>query len=304
MKNANEQLRELASKHLGKAGDGTIVAAYVTPTKHDKSLLVPLPRSLNRAKSNINSNNFVGYEVWHAYEMSFIGSTGMPVTGVLKVKYSATSKSMIESKSFKLYLNSFDLEKFQTKEEVEGIIATDLTQALEDELGVQVTLHIAHTAQFAPTPFTDYFRNVDDSGYSLDEYNENDGLLETCNSSEDTELTFHTANLRSNCEITNQKDTGNCYIYMKGDNKPTLESLTKYIISFRDSQHFHENVTEIIYTTLAERYAPEELFIADIYNRRGGLDIHSVRGSSWELIDRLTDGYEDTKRLFDKTPQQ
>lgn len=302
MTQAHDELRALASKHLGKAGDGTVVAAYVTPTEHDNTLLVPLPRSLNRAKSNINSNNFVGYEVWHAYEMSFIGKTGMPVTGVLKVKYSATSESMIESKSFKLYLNSFDLEKFESKEEVENIIREDLSEALVDD--VEVTLHIAHTAEFAATPFDDFFVNVDDKGYELSEYNENANLLETAEEEPVAGLSFHTANLRSNCEITNQKDTGNCYIFIKGKQVPTEESLTKYIISFRDSQHFHENVTEIIYTTLLEKYNPEDLFVADIYNRRGGLDIHSVRASSQRLLDTLADGYENTKILFEKTSQQ
>lgn len=303
MTQAHDELRALASKHLGKAGDGTIVAAYVTPTQHDSSLLVPLPRSLNRAKSNINSNKFVGYEVWHAYEMSFIGKTGMPVTGVLKVKYSATSESMIESKSFKLYLNSFDLEKFESKEEVEEIIRKDLSEALVDD--VEVTLHIAHTAKFIPTPFDDFFDNVDDSGYELSEYNENANLLEAAEEKYFVAgLSFHTANLRSNCEITNQKDTGNCYIFIKGNTLPTKESLTKYIISFRDSQHFHENVTEIIYTTLLEKFKPEELFVADIYNRRGGLDIHSVRASSQALIDILAENYESTELLFEKTSQQ
>jgi 7-cyano-7-deazaguanine reductase len=91
---------------------------------------------------------------------------------------------------------------------------------------------------------------------------------------------------------------------MTGDTLPTLESLTKYIISFRDSQHFHENVTEIIFTTLLEKYNPEELFVADIYNRRGGLDIHSIRATSQDLIDELAGSYEDTTLLFEKTSQQ
>lgn len=302
MSQAHDELRALASKHLGKAGDGTIVAAYVTPTQHDKSLLVPLPRALNRAKSNINSSNFVGYEVWHAYEMSFIGKTGMPVTGVLKVKYSATSESMIESKSFKLYLNSFDLEKFDSKEEVETIIKKDLSEALKDD--VEVTLHVAHTAKFEPTPFNDMFENVDEDGFELNEYTENPNLLEAAEATDRRVLTFHTANLRSNCEITNQKDTGNCYIFMSGTKLPTLESLTKYIISFRDSQHFHENVTEIIFTTLLEKFNLDELFVGDIYQRRGGLDIHSIRATSQDLIEEIAGMYENTKILFEKTPQQ
>lgn len=302
MSQAHDELRALASKHLGKAGDGTIVAAYVTPTQHDNTLLVPLPRSLNRAKSNINSNKFVGYEVWHAYEMSFLSKTGMPATGVLKIKYSATSESMVESKSFKLYLNSFDLEKFESKEEVEGIIKKDLSEALVDD--VEVTLHIAHTATFEPTPFDEYFKNVDEMGFEPNEYTENASLLETAHETPEEGLTFHTANLRSNCEITNQKDTGNCFIFINGEEVPTLESLTKYIISFRDSQHFHENVTEIIFTTLLEKYKPEELFVGDIYNRRGGLDIHSIRATSQDLIEELAGRYEDTSILFEKTSQQ
>lgn len=297
----HEELKALASKHLGKAGNGTIVEAYVTPKEHDKSLLVPLPRKLNRAKSNINKDSFVGYEVWHAYEMSFLGQTGMPVTGVLKVKYTANSESMIESKSFKLYLNSFDLERFESIEEVENIIRKDLSEALLDD--VEVTLHVAHKALFRRTPFTSLFKNVDDQLYTIEEYNENSDLLDISTDS-DKVLTFHTANLRSNCEITNQKDTGNCYIFMQGESKPSKEALTKYIVSFRDSQHFHENVTEIVYTTLLEKYNPEKLFVANIYNRRGGLDIHSIRATSQELIDTLIQGYENTLILFEKTSQQ
>jgi len=299
--NPTDELKKLASKHLGKAGDGSIVKAYVTPTAHDKTLLVPLPRALNRAKSKIDSDTFIGYEVWHAYEMSFLGKTGMPVTGVLKVMYPADSVAMIESKSFKLYLNSFDLEKFDSKEIVEKIIEEDLTEALGG--AVSVTLHIAHKAVFESSLFQG-FSNVDDMTYELNEYTENPNLLEENNIGFESYLTFHTANLRSNCEITNQKDTGNCYIYIRGENLPTLQSLTKYIISFRDSQHFHENVTEIVFSTLSQKYAPSELLVANIYNRRGGLDIHSVRASDQKVIKRFLKEYGNTDILFEKTSQQ
>jgi len=237
--------------------------------------------------------------------MSFIGPNGMPVTGVLKIMYLASSKSMVESKSFKLYLNSFDLEKFSSKEEVEQVIQDDLSEAVGGSF--TATLHIAHEARFKTNPVdTGLFNNVDDNRYNVTEYKENPELLQ-----EDivpgmpgTFMTFHTANLRSNCEITNQKDTGNCYILINGTSAPTLESLTKYIISFRDSQHFHENVTEIIYSTLLEKYKPEELLVANIYNRRGGLDIHSVRASSVNLLESVLPRYENTDVLFKKTAQQ
>jgi 7-cyano-7-deazaguanine reductase len=298
-----DTLISLASRHLGKAGDGTIVKPYETPTAHDKTLLVALPRSLNREKSKITANiTFIGYEVWHAYEMSFLRKSGMPCTGVLKIAYPADSEAMVESKSLKLYLNSFDLEKFDSISEVENIIATDLTEFLKGE--VKVTFHQAHRATFKENAPASRFMNIDQISWTVQEYRENPDLLFDLVDREDKELWFHTCNLRSNCEITNQKDTGNCYIYLKGDSQPALDSLIRYVISFRDSQHFHENVTEIMYATLMERYQPEELLVANIFNRRGGIDIHSVRGSSEEVLEKIFGTYQNTEELYTKTAQQ
>lgn len=300
--NAANELRRLASTHLGKAGDGSLVKPYVTPTKHDKNLLVPLPRFLNREKSNINCSNFYGYEVWHAYEMSFLFRSGMPCTGILKIRFGHDTENMIESKSFKLYLNSFDLEKFDSVEEVEDILRQDLSEAAIGE--VTVKFHEANTCVFHSTDLNSRFQNVDTLlDIEITKYNEDESLLDF-NKNMPGELYFHTANLRSNCEITNQKDTGNSYIYMKGDRTPTLQALTKYIISFRDSQHFHENATEIIYETLYKKYSPEKLVVINIYNRRGGLDIHSFRGTSKDILCKIAKNYDEVNLLFTKTSQQ
>jgi 7-cyano-7-deazaguanine reductase len=304
MKSTNEhsnKLYELASKHLGKAGDGTIVKPYTTPDKHDNSLVVPLPRQLNRAKSGIKDSEFYGYEIWHAYEMSFLYNSGMPCTGVLRVRFGHDSENMVESKSFKLYLNSFDLEKFSSIEEVEDIIRQDLSAAAGGR--VNVRLHEANSCNFRTPSFEGAFRNVDSLQVKIDKYTEDPTLLDDDMTGAEI-ITFHTANLRSNCEITNQKDTGNCYIYMRGKNLPTLEGLTRYIISFRDTQHFHENATEIIYQTLNQRYKPEAIVVMDIYNRRGGLDIHSVRGNSKEIVEKIAGSYDNVNYIFTKTSQQ
>lgn len=301
MMQAQDQLKALASKHLGKAGDGSLVKPYTTPDRHDNSLLVPLPRRLNREKSNIGTSDFYGYEVWHAYEMSFLLRTGMPYTGVLRVRFGHDSENMIESKSFKLYLNSFDLEKFENVQEVENIISEDLSKAAGG--GVDVKLHEASDCEFKQLPFSIDFTNVDKRTVFIEKYTEDANLLDFQQGGL-RELTFHTANLRSNCEITNQKDTGNCFIYIKGKTLPSLESLTKYIISFRDTQHFHENATEIIYQTLQKTYSPEELTVMNIYNRRGGLDIHSFRGSSKEVLERIAGAYDDVNSIYTKTSQQ
>lgn len=299
-------LEQLASKHLGKAGDGTIVAPYVTPDKHDKTLLVPLPRALNREKSGITSaDHFVGYEVWHAYEMSFLQENGMPKTGVLKIMYPATTESMVESKSLKLYLNSFDLEKFKSVEEVEGIIEADLSEALGGE--VRAKLHVAHEAYKSTENFTvfdDFFENVDDLPIEITTYKEDINLLDTVNHEERELLTLHTANLRSNCEITNQKDTGDCFIAISGESLPSKEGLLKYIISFRDTQHFHENLVEIMYDQLYKKYKPTYLLVAGLYRRRGGISIHSIRASDQEPTLKVISGYEDVNNLYEKLPQE
>lgn len=298
---ASEELRALASKHLGKAGDGSLVKPYTTPEKHDNSLLVPLPRRINRAKSGIKKADFKGYEIWHAYEMSFLFKNGMPCTGILRAYFPFDSENMVESKSFKLYLNSFDLEKFNSIQEVEDIIKKDLSQAAGGD--VKVNLHEANSCVFNPLDFHTRFKNVDRLDIKIDSYKEDETLLDIDQVTTDN-LFFHTSNLRSNCEITNQKDTGNCYIYMKGEQLPTLEGLTKYVISFRDTQHFHENATEILFSTLNSKYSPDELFVGNIYNRRGGLDIHSFRGSSDDIITSIVGDYHNTELLFAKTPQQ
>ena len=93
---ANEELRALAGKHLGKAGDGTLVKPYTTPEKHDSTLLNPLPRRLNRVKSGIEQNEFKGYEIWHAYEMSFLYQNGMPCTGILRAYFPHNTENMVE----------------------------------------------------------------------------------------------------------------------------------------------------------------------------------------------------------------
>lgn len=296
-----DNFKELISKHLGRAGDGSVVKPYVTPDKHDKSLLVPIPRSYNREKSNITAP-FVGYEAWHAYEMSFLKQNGMPVTGVLKIVYGKDVPFMVESKSLKLYLNSFDLEKFDSISQVQGIIETDLSEALDGYIGVCLHDACEINSRNLFTLDMDRFTNVDQMDFNIDEYRENPDLLVASTTGLTTQ-SFHTANLRSNCEITNQKDTGNSYIFIKGKQVPTLESLTKYIFSLRDSQHFHENVTEIVYDTLYNKYQPEQLIVINLYNRRGGIDIHSIRADSWETIDEFMEEYDRPDVLFEKTAQ-
>ena len=128
-----EELNKLVSVHLGKAGDGTVVKPYVTPDEVDASLLVAVPRQLNRIAYGIDSEklNFVGVDAWNAYEFSTLLKNGFPVSGWLKFTYAADSPNIVESKSVKLYLNSYNMAKL--------IETTDDVWRIEDKISMDLS---------------------------------------------------------------------------------------------------------------------------------------------------------------------
>lgn len=279
-----------AGKHLGNN--------VVYSDQYDKTLLVPVERIHNRKDYNINEDAlpFVGFDTWNAYEVSFLLENGFPVTAVAKVSYASSSHSIVESKSFKLYLNSLNMTKFKgTKDEALVLVANTIKEDLSEILGTEVFVHLHTEAQNAP--LFDTFK-YEDEVIGYDVFNELDQLVD-CNMIEITdfvespdvlvssgsgELRVHTDLLRSNCRITNQPDWGDAYIHIKGDNVPSAESLVKYIVSFRKENHFHEEIAEMIYIRLLEKFKPEELMVTCIYTRRGGLDICPARANKQELL--------------------
>lgn len=278
---------EQIGRHLGRTMNGELMTPYVAPKEHDASLLVPIPRAFGRDKSNIDSI-FFGYDIWHAYEFSFLNNY-QPITGVLKFVFPHNSTNMIESKSFKLYLNSFDFENFITINDAVRIIQNDISQVAGGD--VKVSFHRAHLLrEHVNEELLDFIESaskasIDHSSILGIVFDENIEFLKTKLTSDwynrsDHVQFFHTANLRSACEITNQKDTGHCIIAMISNYEIKGDELGRFIFSLRDSQHFHENVTEIIYDKLYKFFNPEELLVFNIYNRRGGLDIHPMRASS------------------------
>lgn len=292
----NKTIEEIASQHLGKAGDGTVVKPYVTPDFIDNTLLVPVPRVLNRTAYNIDEQNlpFVGQDVWNAYEFSTLTENGFPVVGHVKIVYTSNSHSIVESKSLKLYLNSFNMVKLgSTVQEViensKKIITDDLTNAL----GVPVNVEI-----FTPPinmdvglPVSNVFLNVEMivpvNKVTFNAYNETPDLLESTLQEKNTPTYLTSSSLRSNCRVTNQPDWGDVYVYMLSKHKLQAESFLKYLVSMRKENHFHEEICECIYKRLHDKFNPEELFVACLYTRRGGIDINPVRASNQSLIDNF-----------------
>jgi len=131
-----DELNKLVSVHLGKAGDGSIVKPYVTPDKVDPGLLVSVPRYLNREQYGIEEGNlpFAGRDAWNAYEFSTLLKNGFPVSGWIKFAYSSDTPNIVESKSVKLYLNSFNMacvvEELRDLWRLEDKIAADLSKAV------------------------------------------------------------------------------------------------------------------------------------------------------------------------------
>lgn len=275
------------------------------PQQYSPEYLVAVPRSLNREIYGLDNSNlpFVGVDVWHAWELSFLTEKGLPVAGVIKLIYPADSPSIVESKSFKLYLNGFNMSRFgSTREEgitiVKDLIKKDLSSVLETS--VIVTFFPAYAseggADFADWQLLEELPEIETTEFVA--YTETPALFQTSSGNE-KELRVASHLLRSNCKITHQPDWGSAFIYIKGNMLPDKLSLLKYLVSIRNENHFHEEICEMIYKRLVDTFAPEDLMVTTIYTRRGGIDICPVRASKASLLPlTLTSADQLSKKLI------
>lgn len=284
------QTDKIASKHLGKKSLGSEL--------YDPSLLVAIPRKENRKQYNMEENNlpFKGWDVWHAYEFSCMSENGLPITKVIKLRYDCKSEFLVESKSLKLYLNSFNMSRFG-KDSNECLsfcqekIQNDLSQLLKTKVEVNFINN--------NSPKTEIFKNfknltdfIDENNLKITRFKETPNLLKTENQEEkEYYLTFDS--LRSNCRVTHQPDFGDAFIYYKSKKHIDETSLVKYLCSFRSEYHFHEECCEMIYKRLFDILNEnDELFVCALYTRRGGIDICPIR---------YNHEIKDIKKLIDLT---
>ena len=279
------------------------------------------PRSNNRNHLDIVDDDlpFVGFDTWNAYEVSALTNNGLPVAGVTKVIYPCDSKYIVESKSIKLYFNSFNMYKCgDTPEQVMNFIdltaSNDLSRLLETNVIVK-TLPASGRAPGETVLDHNKYITLEDiytqeqlSKMKLDVYNESPELLELVEL-ENVEVTtsttrYHSSLLKSNCRVTSQPDWGDVYIMCQGHQHVTPESLLKYIVSFRDECHFHEEICETIYKRLYDILSPERLCVTCLYARRGGIDINPVRGTDLPLVYREAGDLGDETIMHVKTSKQ
>ena len=278
---------EIASKFLGKKVEGS--------TNYDPTLLVAVPRFENRKQYNIDENNlpFKGFDVWHAYEFSCMTENGLPATRLLKLKYPCQSPFIIESKSLKLYLNSFNMTRYgkttaECLEICKNIIEQDLSKKLETDVTANFINNDAKRVEIFQN-FENIMNFVDENEIKIEVFKENPKVLETEPSGGCYYLTFDS--LRSNCRVTHQPDFGDVFIYYKSQKHIKEDSLVKYLSSFRSEYHFHEECCEMIFKRLHDLLDDgDELFVCALYTRRGGIDICPVRyNCKIEDADKLLD---------------
>jgi len=217
---------------------------------------------------------FHGVDLWHAYEMSWLDARGKPVARVGRFSVPASSPNMVESKSFKLYLNSLNNTRFASDEEARNTIVADVSAVAGDT--VSLALGTVEDASLRGSKLP---------GVCLDEMQvetwsgEPQALQLQIAAGRIVEETLYSHLLRSLCPVTGQPDWATLWLHYRGA-PIERSSLLQYILAYRDHQEFHEQCVERMFRDIAQRCEPEFLHVQAFYTRRGGLDINPFRSTS------------------------
>jgi 7-cyano-7-deazaguanine reductase len=284
-------MNDYASKSLGSENSYAIYT-----DKFDPSLLNPMPRSAARGDWGISGDDFIGYDVWHCHESTFLLENGLPIAGTLKIVCPASSEFMVESKSFKLYLNSFDMCKLgSTIEEAVSNYENQVTKDISECIGAEVKVKFFGSGDdklYEKDPAEDYrdLFSVLSTGelqnMEITDYNAQGTYNIVSDNSQIGEVSkLFTNVLRSRCRHTKQKDTGAAYfkiITKRGTVNP--KELLKLVVSLREVNEFHEFCCEKLYTEIMKHPLVHECSVMLLYARRGSLDINPARASNPSLL--------------------
>ena len=262
------------------------------PKGYDSSLLFPMPRADARLTLKIPTDGavataqservlpFTGFDLWNAYEVSWLNAKGLPKVVLLRLKVPCTSPNIVESKSLKLYLNSFNQTRFDTVHQVFERLRTDLAQAL----GAELELELVGPDQFANEKIHEFTGiDLDKLDIEIDCYEPDANILKPhagklANACPEVSERLFSRLLKSNCPVTDQPDWACIQIEYTG---PAIDhaSLLKYIVSYRMHNGFHEHCVEKIFVDILKQCAPSSLSVYARYTRRGGLDINPWRAT-------------------------
>ena len=245
------------------------------PNKYQPDLLFPVARSESRESLVSGELPFAGADIWNAWELTWLGPGDLPVVATAEIRVPASSPNLIESKSLKLYLNSFAMSRFDDAAAVENLIKEDLGNCVADK---KIVVHVR------PVDYTEATMVSRLPGLCLD------SLMVTCKSwdvdaallsadpNSEVEEDLHSHLLRSLCPVTGQPDMGSITFHYRGP-KIDPASLLQYIVSFREHDDFHEACIERMFVDILDRCKPDKLSVYARYQRRGGIDINPFRSN-------------------------
>lgn len=266
------------------------------PTEYSPETLYPIARSMGRDAIGWDTEKLtLGVDWWQAFEMSWLNPQGISQVAIARFGIPASSQYIVESKSLKLYLNSINFTEFASWQDVETLIAKDLSGCVQAEVTVELfrlendisSLLIAKPEGICiDNALADSTEKVTlcehpDASLLQDQAQTDDSNLE---SGKPQPYTFYSNLLRSNCPVTNQPDWGTLAVSITTDKPFNNANMLRYILSFRQHNGFHEQCVEQIFSDLSQYYAPSELMVRAWYTRRGGIDINPCRVSDMSLL--------------------
>lgn len=270
---------KIASKFLGQKVEGKSV--------YDPSFLVAVPRQENRNYLGYNSTNYpAGFDTWYGYEFTTLLNNGLPINRVIKIVYPSSSDCIVESKSLKLYLNTFSMTMMgDTIEDALMRAETTISADLSMLLNTCVRVGFFKSSKDSMVLFNDYkdLYSIGEEIYNIhiDKYEEDSSLLKVDRTDDEKVYKLMFKSLKSNCRVTHQPDFGDLYIYYKSKKHIDEKSLIKYLCSFRNENHFHEEIVECCFNRLSKMLYPNDmLMVTALYTRRGGIDINPCRNQN------------------------
>ena len=245
-------------------------------TQYAPALLFPIPRQQKREELGLSGTlPFFGVDIWNAYELSWLNMRGKPQVAIATFTAPADSPNIVESKSFKLYLNSFNQTRLANTDALLALLREDLSNAFGAPVHVTLTL---------PEDFGKLKMGelegllLDRLDVEIDNYSPSPEILKANHAEASVEETLVSHLLKSNCLVTGQPDWGSVQIRYAGP-QIDQESLLKYLIGFREHNEFHEQCVERIFTDILRQCKPHKLAVYARYTRRGGLDINPWRAN-------------------------
>lgn len=246
------------------------VVAY--PRRYDATLLFPIARAAGRAAIGVDAAAlpFAGADRWHAYELGWLDARGKPVAATATLTVPAASPQLVESKSLKLYLNSFNATRFDGAEAVRARIGEDLSGCAGAPVEVAFGLPAIAARDDAIA--------IDELALDFDAYAAPEAAFLAAAHDDPVEETLRSGLLKSNCPVTGQPDWASVRIAYRGG-RIDRAGLLRYLVSFREHAEFHEQCVERIFVDVLARCRPAALCVEARYTRRGGLDINPWRST-------------------------